>query len=105
VSDVLLTVAEVAARLKCHPHTVRRWIWSNKLKAVKVGDLVRVPEEEVARFVTPARSDASPHKSTAKALLSTMKRLSKVVNPADVAQIEKFIGEAEQPADWSNPLV
>lgn len=104
MGDTMLTVAEVAARLKCHPHTVRRWIWSRKLKAVKVGDLVRVPEDEVARFVTPAGAEVTPRPRGARALLSTMERLRKAIEPVDVEQVELYIREAEQPADWSNPV-
>ena len=40
-----LTVKDVARMLKVSPTTVRRHIKSGKLKAVKVGGAVRVPEE------------------------------------------------------------
>ena len=35
--DELLTVLEVAARLKLNPETVRRWIREGKLPAIKLG--------------------------------------------------------------------
>ena len=104
MSGVLLTVDEAAARLKCHPHTVRRWIWGNKLKAVKVGDLVRIPEDEVTRFAMPTPGRASGRKTGAKALLKTMQRLKKTVNQRDVMRAEASIREAKQLVDWNNPL-
>jgi excisionase family DNA binding protein len=106
MSDTLLTVAEVAARLKCHPHTIRRWIWDRKLRAVKAGDLVRVSEKEVMRFVKPL-SVKKKHRASRKgslALIAAMRKLKKKVNPADVKLMERMISEAEQAADWSNPL-
>ncbi|HUF54756.1 MAG TPA: helix-turn-helix domain-containing protein [Dehalococcoidia bacterium] len=54
----LLTVAEVAERLRIHPMTVRRHIKSGKLRATRVGRSVRVPEDsldEVAYTPAPAR--------------------------------------------------
>ncbi|MGI8782625.1 MAG: helix-turn-helix domain-containing protein [Acidobacteriota bacterium] len=109
VSEALLTVVEVAARLKCHPHTVRRWIWDRKMRAVKVGDLVRVPEQELAKFIRPAsekparRESRQPRKG-AKALVATMRKLRTKIDPTDVELMERMIAEAEQLADWSSPL-
>jgi excisionase family DNA binding protein len=37
MADELLTVKEVAARLKLNPQTVRRWIRSGRLRGVRVG--------------------------------------------------------------------
>ena len=54
MNDVLFTVAEVAVQLKCHPQTIRRWIWANKLRAVKVGGMVRIPQEEVTKWLQAA---------------------------------------------------
>lgn len=111
MKGALLTVDEVADRLKCHPHTVRRWIWGRKLSAVKVGDLVRVLEEELARFIQPARRSkpkrkkGRPSKKGALALIKTMRKLRGKVRPSDVEEMERLIAEAQQPADWSDPLV
>jgi excisionase family DNA binding protein len=35
--EELLTVAEVARRLKLHPETVRRWIKTGRLHAISLG--------------------------------------------------------------------
>jgi excisionase family DNA binding protein len=48
--DRLLTVNEVAERLRLHPITVRRHIKAGRLRAVRVGRAVRVSEAELRRF-------------------------------------------------------
>jgi excisionase family DNA binding protein len=45
-----LTVREVAERLRLHPITVRRHIAAGRIRAVRIGRAVRVPEEEVRRL-------------------------------------------------------
>lgn len=47
----MLTVNEVAEKLKVHPQTVYRWIYAGKLRAVKINGLVRITEEEFKKFV------------------------------------------------------
>jgi excisionase family DNA binding protein len=49
-SGQLLTVAEVAERLRLHPITVRRHIKAGRIRAVRIGRAVRVPEAELRRF-------------------------------------------------------
>lgn len=44
------TVEEVAAALKISPATVRRWVNNNKIKALKQGRIIRIPEEELERL-------------------------------------------------------
>lgn len=104
--QALLTVDEVAARLKCHVHTVRRWVWSGRLRAVKVGDLVRVPEEELARLVQPIQPRRkvrrAPHGP--QALLKAMDEIRGLVEPGDVEELERILEAAEKPVDWSDPL-
>lgn len=48
----LLTVEEVAERLKVHKRTVYRRIKEGSLKAVKLGRLWRVPEDALDRFIS-----------------------------------------------------
>jgi excisionase family DNA binding protein len=40
----LLTVEEVAARFECTTRTVRNWITTGELPAIKRGRLIRIPE-------------------------------------------------------------
>ena len=56
--EALLTVAEVAARLKIHPNTVRRWLKEGRLHGIMLGGTKtgwRVPESEVQRLIELAR--------------------------------------------------
>lgn len=104
-----MTVAEVAARVQCHPHTVRRWIWDRKLRAVKIGDLVRVPEDEIKMLARPVAARAEARKAGASrkgalALIQTMRKLRKDASTAEVRAMERMIDEATQPADWRNPV-
>jgi len=55
-TSALLTVAQVAARLGCHPETVRRRITSRELGAVRDRGLLRVSEEELARYLAARTS-------------------------------------------------
>lgn len=46
----LFNVNQAAFILKVHPLTIRRYIKEQKLKAVKAGGNVRIPENELAAF-------------------------------------------------------
>lgn len=52
----LLTVAEVAQRLRLHPITVRRHIRSGRIPATRIGRSIRVKEEDVQKVMEPAKS-------------------------------------------------
>ena len=59
--DRLLTVAEVAERLRLNPRTVRNWIRAGKLRGISFGsDRAgwRVRESEVRRLLGEHREDA-----------------------------------------------
>jgi len=47
----MLTVNQVAEKLKVHPQTVYRWIYKGKLKAMKIDGIVRIKEEAYNRFI------------------------------------------------------
>jgi len=49
----LLTVHETAAMLKVNPDTVRRYITSGRLSAVRIGRHVRVPKEAIEALAEP----------------------------------------------------
>ena len=55
--DRLLTVPEVAERLRVHPITVRRHIKAGRLRAVRVGRAVRVRESDLEAYL---RSEEGP---------------------------------------------
>jgi excisionase family DNA binding protein len=60
----LLTVAQVAAILKLNPQTIRNWIDSGTLPAVRIGDRrVRIKREDLDDFV--ARGSTAPDNSVA----------------------------------------
>ena len=55
--DEWLTVEEVAARLKMHPETVRRWLRAEKLDGIWLSDRGgwRISQEAFARFLAQQR--------------------------------------------------
>lgn len=105
-TSILLTVEEVAGRLKCHPQTVRRWIWSGELRHVKVGGLVRVPEDAVERLIQGGeqRAEREPKPLGVDTLRATMRALRTRVSPEDMAALTDKLSEGEQPAEWSSPI-
>jgi excisionase family DNA binding protein len=56
----LLTVQETAVILKASPVTVRRFIKSRRLPAVRVGRSLRVRREDVESLPLPANADEPP---------------------------------------------
>ena len=52
MTDDLLTVEEVAARLKLQEWTIRDWFKSGKLKGAKIGDSTwRMKESDLLDFI------------------------------------------------------
>lgn len=49
---------DVAEQYNVNPATVRKWIREDKLKAIKMGALWRIPEEELQRFINQGKSRA-----------------------------------------------
>ena len=59
----LLTVREVAERLRSSPETVRRWLRQGKLRGFRPGGTklgYRVPESELQRFLHNAGGEKAP---------------------------------------------
>jgi excisionase family DNA binding protein len=54
----LLTVDEVAARLRLSPKTIRQLIWKEELEAVRIGRAVRIAPEAVAEYKKRLRARA-----------------------------------------------
>lgn len=56
----LLTVGEVAERLRLNHHSVRRHIRNGRLKAVRVGGRVRIRREDLEAFMEPVGFQEGP---------------------------------------------
>lgn len=68
--DELLTVAEVAAELKLHEETIRRWIRDGKLRAIHLGSThagYRVRRSDLALFLAQPRNPQQPELPTKRA--------------------------------------
>jgi excisionase family DNA binding protein len=57
MTDLLLSVEEIADRVGCSVRTVRRWIADGALDSVKVGGLRRVTAASLDRFIGVERTD------------------------------------------------
>lgn len=65
--DELLTVAEIAERLKLNAQTIRNWIDLGELSSIRLGSRrVRVLESELARFIAESSSARSPTVDSAR---------------------------------------
>ncbi|MDQ3810976.1 MAG: helix-turn-helix domain-containing protein [Chloroflexota bacterium] len=59
----LLTVREVAERIRSSPETVRRWLRQGKLRGFRPGGTklgYRVPESELQRFLVESNGGQPP---------------------------------------------
>jgi excisionase family DNA binding protein len=79
-SDRLLTVAEVAERLRVHPITVRRHIKDGRLRAVRVGRAVRVRESDLEAFLSSTKVSDVRAEYGAAAATDEAARRQKVVD-------------------------
>ena len=52
-SRTYLKVKEAAAIIGVSPRTIRRWIRENKIHAVRINDLVRIPKESIEQLIRP----------------------------------------------------
>jgi excisionase family DNA binding protein len=64
-TEEVLTVAEVAARLRLNDQTVRNWIDRGTLPAFRIGRRVRVSRSDFDRFVDAGYTDAATTASAA----------------------------------------
>ena len=55
--DQLLTVREAARLLACSEAAIRKWIYQQRLPAVKVGRLTRIAEGDLEIFVGKVELD------------------------------------------------
>jgi len=47
----MYTIQELMVKLKVSNETIYRWIKAGKLKAIRIGGLLRVTEESLAEFL------------------------------------------------------
>ncbi|PKL64789.1 MAG: DNA-binding protein [Methanomicrobiales archaeon HGW-Methanomicrobiales-3] len=59
VVDTIYTIEEAAEILKIKPRTVRQWITDGKLKSFKLGDLVRIHEDDLQALIDQARQSSN----------------------------------------------
>jgi excisionase family DNA binding protein len=48
--DTIFTVEQTATILKVHPLSIRRYIKSGRLKALRIGGNIRIPQTEIDNF-------------------------------------------------------
>lgn len=58
-SEGLLTVEEVAERLRFKPATIQGWLRRGQLQGVKIGKVWRVPEDALQAWVLQHRRTSS----------------------------------------------
>ena len=47
----LQTIADIADEFRVHDKTVRRWIWSGKLRAIRLGRQLRIRPADKEKFL------------------------------------------------------
>lgn len=87
----LLTIHETAAMLRVSPITVRRYIASGKLAAIRVGKGIRLTREAIAELIVPIQpSDESewerpPHDVSRHAAILGLIGVGGSPDPTDIA--------------------
>jgi len=75
----LLNVKQVAFILRVHPLSIRRYIKEKKLKAIKVGGNIRIPEEALQEF----HKEVTPTSIEKKSIIKIKKIPDKQFNEED----------------------
>jgi excisionase family DNA binding protein len=47
---LMLTVDEAARRVRRHPETIRRWIWSGRLRSTRIGNRHLISESDLEQL-------------------------------------------------------
>lgn len=60
MDEMMLTVDEIAERLRVNPYTVRRWLREGALHGIKMGDRAgyRVRQSELNRFLNDREANS-----------------------------------------------
>ncbi len=86
MAEELLTVKEVAARLKLNPQTVRRWIRSGRLRGVRIGARGwRIRSEEISLPRAPLASEELQRR---QALMAQFLAIREELREAEVSGAE-----------------
>lgn len=64
--ESLLTTEQVAGRLQVHEETVRRYVRSGELPAIRKGRLIRITSKAVDEFLKPDETKTSWARAAAK---------------------------------------
>ncbi len=94
----LLTVSEVAERLRLHEMTVRRHIKSGRLRAIRAGGRIRIGEDELLAFLSARKEhpEMTPEDIVAWA--------SRKLTPAELAARRRLGTEIREQRDKMEPL-
>lgn len=95
----LLTVNEVAERVRVNPRTVRRWIDADKLRAVRVMGNIKIESTEVDNLVkTEVRPDKkAKNRPDMDAITDRIERmLAEDPHPSTSESISELIRETRQ---------
>ncbi len=105
----LLTVFDVAQRVRAHPETVRRWVRAGQLPAVKLGRKVLIDPAELERVLraglgaaaTPSPSPAPTYEGAAQ-FPATLRDVREVA--PDLHQLSGNRAGGDAGDGWELPL-
>jgi excisionase family DNA binding protein len=90
--DPWLTVPQVSEELKLHPATVRAWVKSGRLAAVRAGRTWRVRRSEVDRALLSDASPAYVRQEASSAPSSAQTVASRTAAPRQIADHIMTVG-------------
>ena len=97
--DPWLTVPQVSDELKLHPATVRAWVKSGRLAAVRAGRTWRVRRSEVDRALLSDASPAYVRQEASSPPSSAATEASRTAAPRQIADHILTVGPGS--AEWS----